>query len=402
MASFDLIIIGGGIIGLASAMAAQTAWPRWRVLVVEKEAELARHQTGRNSGVIHSGLYYRPGSIKAKLCVAGAKALVAFCRERGIPYTICGKVVVATDERERVRLQELLARGQANGLDGLRLIGPDELRDLEPYARGLAALHVPGAGVVDFRQVALAFAERVRAQGGEIRCGVKVIGLIRQQARWVAQTTSGSIEARWLINCAGLYADRIGALAGARAGIRIVPFRGEYLQVAPHRRSLVRGMIYPVPDPALPFLGVHLTRRLSGEVEVGPNAVLAFAREGYGRWTVNLGEAWRMIAAPGFWQFASRHWRTGVSEWHRSISKRAMVRALQRLVPSLEGKDLMPGPSGVRAQAMDRHGSLLDDFELVHSPGAVHVYNAPSPAATASLAIGHTIIHEARRVFTAS
>jgi L-2-hydroxyglutarate oxidase len=393
-----VIVVGGGIVGLSTARALALESPPILPLVIEKESELAAHQTGHNSGVIHSGIYYRPGSLKARFTVEGARDLVDFCREHGVAHEICGKVVVATDPAELPRLEELHRRGLANGVPGgLEMIGPDRLREIEPHAAGIRALHVPATGIVDFPAVAHRYAEIVRAAGGEIRTGARVAGIRRLGGEWILETTAGEFRAPFLINCAGLHSDRIARRAGADPAVRIVPFRGEYYRLRPERETLVRALIYPVPDPAFPFLGVHFTRMVHGGVEAGPNAVLAFKREGYRKLDFDLLEAWDTLGFPGFWRLARRYWRTGAGEMVRSFSKRAFVRALRRLLPELGEDDVEATGAGVRAQAVDAAGALVDDFSIEHGEAAIHVLNAPSPAATASLPIGRFVAEEARR-----
>lgn len=393
-----VIVIGGGIVGLSTARALTAGSPPVLPLVLEKEADLAAHQTGHNSGVIHSGIYYRPGSLKARFTVEGARDLVAFCRQHGIAHEICGKVVVATDPNELPRLEELRRRGLANGVTGgVETIGPERLREIEPHAAGLSALHVPATGIVDFVAVARRYAELVRGAGGEIRTGARVTGIRRQSGEWTVETTAGEFNAALLVNCAGLYSDWIARLAGTRPPVRIVPFRGEYYRLRPEREALVRALIYPVPDPAFPFLGVHFTRMIHGGVEAGPNAVLAFKREGYRKLDFDPAEAWDTLGFAGFWRLAARYWKTGAGEMARSFSKRAFVRALKRLLPELGDDDVEAASAGVRAQAVDESGALVDDFSIEHGDGAIHVLNAPSPAATASLPIGRFIADEARR-----
>lgn len=398
---YDLAVIGGGIVGLATAWTAARRRPRWKILLLEKEDHLARHQTGHNSGVIHSGVYYRPGSLKASLCVQGARALLDFCRTHGIPVERCGKVIVAASAEEFPRLEELYQRGQANGVPNLSRIGPERLKELEPHAAGLRALEVPGTAIVDFRKVAQRYAELFQNGGGEIRTGTKVHRIRTSGSSTELETSSGkAIRVRWGINCGGLQADLLAAAGRAPTGLQIVPFRGEYYELLPQRRGLVRGLIYPVPDPRFPFLGVHFTRRIDGSVEAGPNAVLALKREGYRKRDFNGADCWRMMTFPGFWKMTGRYWKTGLTELHRSFSKRAFTRALQRLIPEIQSGDLAPAPAGVRAQALTREGNLLDDFHLVEAPGWIHVCNAPSPAATASLAIGEQIAGLADRRFS--
>lgn len=390
--AFEIVVVGGGIVGLATALQIIRKQNGVRIAVLEKEPEIARHQTGHNSGVIHSGLYYKPGSLKAKNCVAGAAAMVEFCREHGIPYEICGKVVVATDRSELPGLQELLRRGTANGVPGIVSIGPDRLRELEPHCAGIEALHVPGTGIVNYSLVAKKYAELIKAGGGQIFTGCAVHGIAQNSTETVLETTRGPVKAgRRVINCAGLHSDRIMRLAGEDSGLKIVPFRGEYYEIIPARRSLVKSLIYPVADPRFPFLGVHFTRRISGGIEAGPNAVLALKREGYRKTDVNLKDAVETALFPGFWRMAARYWRSGFGEYYRSLNKGAFTRALQKLVPGIRSADLEPAGSGVRAQALDRTGKLLDDFAIVQSKQFVHVCNVPSPAATASLIIGQQI-----------
>jgi len=401
---YDLTIIGGGIVGLATALKLSAEHPRARLLVLEKEGELARHQTGNNSGVIHSGLYYRPGSLKARTCVAGRKALLAFCDEHSLPYEICGKLVVATSEQELPRLEELYRRGMANGLQGLTMIGPERIKELEPHAAGVKGLHVPETGIIDYKKVAEAYADEIRAAGGDIRLRQKVVGILERPDELVLQTSGGDYRTKYLINCAGLQSDLIATMmrAGGERGAeehRIVPFRGEYYKIAPARQFLVRNLIYPVPDPAFPFLGVHFTRMAKGGVEAGPNAVLALAREGYRLTHVNPNDLWRTVSFKGFWAMAGKYWRTGMGELYRSLSKSAFVRALQKLLPEIRADDLVPGGAGVRAQAVSASGTLVDDFVIKQSKRAIHVLNAPSPGATASLAIGQNIAGTAAESF---
>jgi L-2-hydroxyglutarate oxidase LhgO len=392
---YNVIIIGGGVVGLAVALEITRRFPRLRLLLLEKEDRVARHQSGHNSGVIHSGVYYKPGSLKARLCVTGAAAMVDFCREHGIPYKVCGKVIVATCPDELPRLADLRQRGEANGLVGLRLIGPEELRELEPHASGLQALVVPSTGITDYAQVCEKYAELISASGGMVLTSAAATGIRRDANEIVVETTRGAFSATSLINCAGLFSDRISRMAGDEPSARIIPFRGEYYDLIPERASLVRTLIYPVPDPRFPFLGVHFTRRITGKVDAGPNAVLAFAREGYRLTDVNLRDFASALAFPGFWRMAFLHWRNGFAEWYRSLSKPAFVRALQRMLPEVREGDLVPGGSGVRAQALKPDGALVDDFQFVPSGKVLHVLNVPSPAATASLTIAKTIVDTA-------
>jgi (S)-2-hydroxyglutarate dehydrogenase len=394
----DLVVVGGGIVGLAVARALAGV-QGLRVLVLEKERRLAAHQSGHNSGVIHSGLYYRPGSLKAANCAAGREALYRYCEERRIPYERCGKLVVATGVDEVPALQELQRRGRANGLEGLQWLDGSELGRWEPEVAGVAGLQVPQTGIVDYVRVAEAFAGDLRSLGGALSLGCELRGVRRQERGFELETTTGRIGCRWLINCAGLHCDRVARLCGLRPEVRIIPFRGEYYTLARSRRHLVRHLIYPVPDPALPFLGVHLTRMVDGEVEAGPNAVLALKREGYRRSSFSLRDSWETLSYPGFWHLARRFWRVGAREYYRSFRKAVMVQDLRRLLPALQGADLQPGGSGVRAQAVAADGRLLDDFHFLEAESMIHVLNAPSPAATASLAIGATVANRARDLF---
>ena len=391
-AHYNVIIIGAGAVGLGVALEITRRFSRQELLVLEKEERVAAHQSGHNSGVIHSGVYYKPGSLKARLCVPGAAAMLEFCREHGVPHNVCGKVIVATQQEELPRLEELKKRGELNGLTGLRLIGPGELREFEPHAAGLQALLVPSTGVTDYAAVCEKYAELITAQGATVLCSAPAQAIKRSANGMVVETPQGAFSANALINCAGLYSDRICQMAGDDPGVMIVPFRGEYYDLVPERALLVRALIYPVPDPRFPFLGVHFTRRISGKVDAGPNAILALAREGYRHRDINLRDLASSFSFPGFWRMARRHWRSGVDEWHRSLSKATFVRALQRFVPEVKEDDLVPGGSGVRAQAVTPDGALVDDFHFVPSGKVLHVFNVPSPAATASLTIGKAIV----------
>jgi (S)-2-hydroxyglutarate dehydrogenase len=401
---YDLTIIGGGILGLATALKITAAHPRLRLLLLEKEPDLARHQTGNNSGVIHSGLYYRPGSLKARTCVAGRRELIQFCDENNVPYEICGKVVVATTDEELPRLEELRRRGEANGLGGLETIGAERLKELEPHATGIKGLHVPETGIIDYKKVAAAYATKIRDSGGDIRLSQKVVGILDRPDEIVLQTSGGDYRTKHLINCCGLQSDLIAKMArGANQDHepehRIIPFRGEYYKIAPERQFLVKNLIYPVPDPTFPFLGVHFTRMAKGGVEAGPNAVLAYAREGYSHRRVNLNDLWQTVSFRGFWAMTGRYWQTGFGELYRSLSKTAFVRALQQLVPEIRASDLVAGGAGVRAQAVSANGALVDDFVIKQGRNAIHILNAPSPGATASLAIGRQICEMAEKNF---
>jgi L-2-hydroxyglutarate oxidase len=392
METVDVAIVGGGIVGLATAWSLVQSHPNKKLVVLEKERRLAEHQTGHNSGVLHSGIYYRPGSLKAINCRAGKKAMEAFCAEHGIPFEICGKVIVATHEDELPRLQTLFERGQANGV-WCDMIGPERLRELEPYATsGIRALHVPEAGIVDYRRVCAKLAELVRAAGHRILCAARVVRFRPSAGAVVVQTTAGPIQARWAVNCGGLHSDRLARLAGGDPGCRIVPFRGEYYELRVQARHYCRNLIYPVPDPQFPFLGVHFTRRIDGSRECGPNAVLALAREGYTWSQFDLRDLGEMLLSPALWKVIFRHWKMGAGEVRRSLSKSAFVRALQRLLPAITAGDLRPAPAGIRAQALADDGTLLDDFLVVESDRVISVCNAPSPGATASLNIGKLIV----------
>src|SRR6266542_2176801 len=391
MDRYDVVVVGGGIIGLATARALRERFPGASVAVLEQERAWAAHQTGHNSGVIHSGVYYTPGSLKARLCRAGSASMVEFCRAEGVPVEVCGKLIVATGPEELPRLQALLERGTANGLQ-VRRIAPQELREREPHVRAVAAIHVPSTAVVDFRQVCAALVRQLGAAGVELRLGAGVRGLERADGDHALDTVAGEVRAGWLVNCAGAQSDRLARAAGADPGARIVPFRGEYYELAEPRRSLVRGLVYPVPDPALPFLGVHLTRMIDGSVHVGPNAVPAGSRDGYQWSTLNGRDLAATATWPGWWRLARRYWRTGAREIWRSLSKPAFVAEVRRMLPEVAAADLVRAGAGVRAQALGRDGRLVDDFLIVESQRATHVCNAPSPAATASLEIAANIV----------
>lgn len=388
-----IVIVGGGIVGLATA---------WRlsdrddveVVVLEKEDAVAQHQTGRNSGVLHSGIYYKPGSLKATNCRAGKLEMESFCEAEGIAYERCGKVIVAVDERELPALERIHERGIANGVACER-IGPDRLREIEPHVAGIAAIHVPEAGIVDYRGVCDRLAAILRERGHEVRLGARVLRVRSGGSRRVVETTAGELDADLVVNCGGLHCDRIARASGVASGPRIVPFRGEYYVLKPEATHLCRHLIYPVPDPSFPFLGVHFTRMVEGGVECGPNAVLAFAREGYTFGTVDLRDLVETLGYGGFHRLALKHWRSGLGEMWRSLSKAAFVKSLQRLVPEIRSEQIVPAPAGVRAQAVNRDGSMVDDFQILGAEGVVHVLNAPSPAATASLNIGRHVAEQA-------
>ena len=397
--TYDITIIGAGIVGLATAMELVKRRPGIRLVVLDKESVVAAHQTGNNSGVIHAGLYYKPGSMKASMSVEGARLMIEFCQEHDLPYELCGKVVVATRREELPRLEELYRRGTANGVPGLRRVSAEEIEEYEPHTRGLAGLWSPKTGIVDYTAVCRTYARIIEENGGEIRLGAEVIGMTQTADGLAVETSVGDVRTRALINCAGLQSDRIARMAGDRRGLKIIPFRGEYYELTPESQALVRGLIYPVPDPAFPFLGVHFTKKINGSVEAGPNAVLAFAREGYKKTSLSLGHVLGLLGFRGFWIMGARYWRMGLGEMYRSWSKRAFVAALQTLLPGLGMDDIHPGGAGVRAQALDSGGNLLDDFCFVETPNAVHVLNAPSPAATVSIVIGKTVADRALNSF---
>ena len=398
MPSTDILIIGAGIVGLATAYTLTQQYPDKRITVLEKEAGLAQHQTGHNSGVLHSGVYYKPGSLKAVNSLAGRRAMLEFCDREGIPYKLCGKVIVAVGEGDEARLEMLHERGVANGI-AVEVIGRDRLDELEPHAAGNRALYLPNAGIVDFRLVCERLAHRVRERGHSILTGAEVTGLTERDDSVAVRSTAGDFTAAYVVNCAGLHSDRVAALGGTPPAARIVPFRGEYYRLKPEAEHLCNALIYPVPDPQFPFLGVHFTRTAWGEVECGPNAVLAFAREGYRKTDVNVGDLWGTLTYPGFIKLGAHYWRMGAGEMWRSISKAAFVKALQRLMPEITAEQLEPMPAGIRAQAVAADGRMLDDFAFAESARMVHVVNAPSPAATASLSIGKTIVEKLAQRF---
>lgn len=394
MSAQRIIVIGGGIVGLASAFKLGRKFPLARVTVLEKESQVGRHQTGNNSGVLHCGLYYRPGSVKARMAVQGIQEMVAFCRDHGVPHEICGKLVVAVDDTEVERLKNLHERGRQNGLQGLKWLSRGEMREIEPQVAGVAGLHVPQEGIVDYPKVCEALLKIISAQGGKAVTNAKVTKLRPTSNGWVAGTTAGEFEADFLVNCAGLHCDRVSELAGEKREVRIVPFRGEYYKLKPERQHLVRHLIYPVPDPQFPFLGVHFTRLIHGGIEAGPNAVLAFAREGYKKTDFNPLDLFDALSFGGLWKFLGRHKRMCWEELKRSFSKKLFCASLQRLVPEVRMEDLETGGAGVRAQAMSPDGTLVQDFSLVRGRRALHVLNAPSPAATAALTIGEEIARQ--------
>ena len=397
---YDIIIIGGGIVGLATGMKIKQQQPELSVAILEKENALAQHQTGNNSGVIHSGLYYKPGSLKATNCIRGYSELVQFCEAENIPFEITGKVVVATRKEQIPLLNNLLDRGNENCLKGVRKITLDELKELEPYCAGVAALHVPQTGIVDYKKVAEAYARKLKELGGLIFLGQKVLKIRQQQAVNYVETDKDIFQSRLIINCAGLYSDKVADMTGTDPEeVKILPFRGEYYKLKKEREYLVKNLIYPVPDPNFPFLGVHFTRMMRGGVEAGPNAVLAFKREGYKRTDFNLTEFRESVSWPGLQKVAAKYWKTGLGEYYRSFSKAAFTKALQELIPDIQESDLVEGGAGVRAQACDRTGGLLDDFYITENAMAINVLNAPSPAATSSLSIGGTVAELALKHF---
>lgn len=391
MTTYDYAVIGGGIVGLSTAMQLAQRYPHARILMLEKEASPGRHQTGRNSGVIHSGIYYKPGSYKAKFARAGASSMVEFCREYGIPHEVCGKVIVATQQEELQGLENLFQRGRQNGLP-VRKISAQELNEIEPHVRCVAGIHVPTTGITNYRKVSQKYLELFLEQGGEVMFENEVRQITDRGRTHLIETTAGEYETKLLINCAGLYSDRITRLAGKEPGVKIVPFRGEYYELSPSKRHLVKTLIYPVPNPDFPFLGVHFNRMIDGSVHCGPNAVLAFKREGYKKTDFNLRDFYETMSYPGFWKLARKNFGEGMKEIYRSASKAAFVRSLQQLIPEVQAADLIPCEAGVRAQALLNDGGLVDDFLMVRGHNALHVCNAPSPAATASLEIGKAII----------
>lgn len=387
----DIIIVGGGIVGLATALKVLQKNPALKVLLIEKEKELAKHQTGNNSGVIHSGLYYKPGSLKAINCIHGYNLLTEFCKKNDVAFELCGKIVVAADEKEIPLLHNLFQRGEQNGLTGLRMLQAEALKEYEPHVHGVAGFFVPQTGIVDFRVVAEKYGEHIRRNGGQIILGEKVRKVTLQQNLVVVETNESTYQTRMLINCAGLHSDKVAKLASQNIDVKIIPFRGEYFKIKKEREFLVKNLIYPVPDPNFPFLGVHFTRMMRGGVEAGPNAVLAFSREGYKKSDINVRELAEILAWPGFQKVAGKYWKTGLSEMYRSFSKSAFTRALQKLIPEIREDDLVEGGAGVRAQACDRKGGLVDDFLIFEEKQVINVCNAPSPAATSSLSIGESV-----------
>ncbi len=399
MKQYDLVVVGGGIVGLSTARAYLMRYPHLKVAVLEKEAQLGQHQTGHNSGVLHAGIYYKPNSFKAKACVSGQRAMIAYCDEHGIPYRKVGKLIVALDESELPRLMDLWERGHAHGVQDLQLLDQAPLREMEPHLNGIKAIYSPNTGIVDYGKVAQQFGQDFQALGGSILTSCKVEQINTRQQSSILATSHGEIETRLLVTCAGVYADRVRALSGVEGEVKMVPFRGSYYKLTAEKSHQVTRLIYPVPDPNFPFLGVHFTPTMAGEVLVGPNAVLAFAREGYTRWRVNPADLLDTLTYPGFWKLALQYWRMGTLEMYRDFVKPAYLRDIQRYMPSLELADLVTAWSGVRAQAMNRHGDLLDDFLVVYGERVAHVQNAPSPAATSSLYLGNLIVDETAKAF---
>ena len=398
--TYDIIIIGGGIVGLATALRIKEQHPDLKLALLEKEPQLSAHQTGHNSGVIHSGIYYKPGSLKATNCTRGYQMLLDFCRAQDIAYDLCGKVIVATDPKEVVALNNIQRRGEENGLEGLKRLNREQLSEYEPHVNGQEAIFVPQTGIIDYTAVALRYADLIRERDGDVRLGERVVDIHIHHHNGTVVTSKGSYTTRLIVNCAGLYSDKIAQMTqAAPIDIRIIPFRGEYYELKKEKEYLVKSLIYPVPDPSFPFLGVHFTRMIGGGVEAGPNAVLAFRREGYRKSDVDAAELSEILRWPGFQRVAAKYWQTGLGEMYRSFSKAAFTEALQKLVPAITEEDLVPGEAGVRAQACDRHGGLLDDFLIIENEFAVNVCNAPSPAATSSLSIGQTVAERALKRF---
>lgn len=397
---YDIIVIGGGIVGLATALQVKQQRPQLKVLVLEKETELAKHQTGNNSGVIHSGLYYKPGSLKATNCINGYQLLLDFCEQEGVPYELCGKIVVATKPEQVPLLNNLYDRGIQNGLDKIKKISLAEMKEIEPHVVGVEGISVPYTGIVDYKVVSEKYGEKLKRIGGEIRLGEQVKGVTKGNSLCIVKTQSNVYETKLVVNCAGLYSDKVAQMTQDKPiNLRIVPFRGEYYKIKPEKHYLVKHLIYPVPDPNFPFLGVHFTRMMRGGIEAGPNAVLAFGRESYRKSDINAKELWETLSWPGFQKVAAKYWETGLGEMYRSFSKAAFTKALQELIPEIEENDLIEGGAGVRAQACDRDGGLLDDFAILEDEKVINVCNAPSPAATSSLSIGQTVSEMALRRF---
>lgn len=388
---YDVTIIGAGIVGLASALKLLEKKPELKLALIEKESAIAKHQTGNNSGVIHSGVYYKPGSLKAQNCINGYHQLLAFCDENKVQYDLCGKVIVATDESELQALENIWIRGNQNGLENLKKLNQEELKNHEPHVKGIAGIFVPQTGIINYTNVSKKYAELIEQKGGKIFLNERVSGIKNLTEGLEIQTDKNTHTSKRMINCAGLYCDKIARMTQKNIDVKIVPFRGEYYEIKPEKQHLVKNLIYPVPDPNFPFLGVHFTRMIEGGVEAGPNAVLAYQREGYKKSQINLGELGETLAWPGFQKVALKYWKTGIGELYRSYSKTAFTKALQKLIPEIQKSDLKPGGAGVRAQACDKKGGLLDDFKIIENAKEIHVLNAPSPAATSSLSIGNSV-----------
>jgi (S)-2-hydroxyglutarate dehydrogenase len=390
MKNYDVVIVGAGIVGLATAYKLKEQNPSLEIAILEKEQDIALHQTGHNSGVIHSGIYYKPNSLKAINCKTGYDQLLTFCKDNGIQYDLCGKIIVAVEQKELASLDNIYKRGVENGLEGIKKISKEEIREREPYCSGIAGIFVPQTGIIDYKDVSKKYRDIFLQNGGELKLGHKVVGIKQQQGTNYIETNVDTFQSKWVINCAGLYSDKIAKLTDD-VDLQIIPFRGEYYDIKTEKQYLVKNLIYPVPNPDFPFLGVHFTRMVKGGVEAGPNAVFAFRREGYTNTDINAKELWESLSYSGFQKVAIKYWRDGMYEMYRSYSKRAFVRALQRLIPDIQGEDIVQGSAGVRAQACDSKGNLIDDFLIYEKNGVINVCNAPSPAATSSLAIGQTI-----------
>ncbi len=396
---YDFTIIGAGIVGLSTAYKLSLEFPDASILVLEKEDRVAAHQTGNNSGVIHSGIYYQPNSYRAKNCIEGRHQLVDFCDEHNVAYEICGKVIVATDEEEFPRLNKIFETGKINEIEGIKKIDEHDLREIEPYANGQQAIHVPCSGIVDFTGMSKRLKTLIEKRKNSVSCGQEVRKISRNSDTLLVKTQKDSFKTRFLVNCAGLYSDRVAEMAGINTPVQIVPFRGEYYELKPEVRHFVKGLIYPIPNPEFPFLGVHFTRMVTGAIECGPNAVFAFKREGYNKYSFDLEETIETLRFSGFWKLAKEHWRMGLDEYYRSFSKKAFVKNLNKLIPSIRTEHLSSSPSGVRAMALQPNGEILDDFYFETTENEIHVLNAPSPAATAGLAIGDEIVKRARSAF---
>tara|TARA_B100000519_G_scaffold45636_1_gene36357 strand:- start:131 stop:1342 length:1212 start_codon:yes stop_codon:yes gene_type:complete len=398
--NYDLVVIGGGIIGLATAMRVTEEFPDLKVAVLEKETEVAQHQTGHNSGVIHAGIYYAPGSQKANFCSTGGVLLREYCDKHNIKYDMCGKLIVAVNDNEVPMLMDLYERGTANGALGLKIIEKEEITDYEPHSTGVKAIFSPNTGIIDYTEVSKSYATQMMEAGGDLITGTELKSISEKDGQIYLETTEGTITAKKILNCAGLHADRVAKMMGVDMGVKIIPFRGEYFSLIPERSDMVKGLIYPVPNPNLPFLGVHFTRRVNGSVEAGPNAVLAFAREGYKKTKINFGDAFETLTYSGFLKMSLKYWTVGMKEQYRSLVKGSFVKSLQTLIPEITGKDLYSPGAGVRAQAVAKNGALLQDFSIAETENAIHVLNAPSPGATASLTISKYILDLMKKSFS--